>query len=179
MIVQDLNIKHECHICGKNFRNGYPLKLHVRTVHEGIKSFKCLSCDRALGSKNALKYHINICGKEESMEIKKRREKNKCKFCRKGFTQPHTLKLHIKNVHEGVKPFKCPSCGKAFSIGQNMKRHIKIHHKEQIFSVESSEEKMVRTEIDISHEGKMMLQDVKTRVQITINKDKIYGFKIH
>ena len=139
MIVQDLNIKHECHICGKNFRNGYPLKLHVRTVHEGIKSFKCLSCDRALGSKNALKYHIKGCGKVESMEIKKRRDKNRCRWCAKGFTAPQTLKQHIKTVHEGVKSFKCPSCGKAFSIGQNMKRHIKIHHKEEIFSVESSE----------------------------------------
>ena len=40
-------------------------------------------------------------------------------------------------------------------------------------------EKMLGTEIDISQEGKMMLQDVKTKVQITINRDRIYGFKIH
>ena len=179
MTVQDKNTKNECHICGKNFRNGYPLKLHIKTVHEKIKSFKCPTCDKALGSKNALKYHINGCGKEESMEMKKRRDKNRCRLCTKGFTAPQTLKQHIKIVHEGVKSFKCRSCGKAFSIGQNMKRHIKIHHKEQIFSVESSEEKMVRTEIDIGHEGKMMLQDMKTKVQITINRDRIYGFKIH
>ena len=44
---------------------------------------------------------------------------------------------------------------------------------------QASWSKMVGTEIDISQEGKMMLQDVKTKVQITINRDRIYGFKIH
>ena len=54
MLVQK-NTENECHICGKNFRNGYPLRLHIKNVHEGIKSFKCSSCDRALGKKHASK----------------------------------------------------------------------------------------------------------------------------
>ena len=36
---------HKCHVCDyKTSHNGH-LKIHVKTVHEGIKSHKCHVCD--------------------------------------------------------------------------------------------------------------------------------------
>ena len=35
-----------------------------------------------------------------------------CKKCQKTMTTKYTLKLHMKNVHEGIKDYQCEICGK-------------------------------------------------------------------
>ena len=58
-----------------------------------------------------------------------------CKFCDKSYTQSHSLKTHIKTVHEGTKQqkkYKCqhPFCKEAFTQAHSLKNHIKRVHTE-------------------------------------------------
>ncbi|PVU87174.1 hypothetical protein BB559_006165 [Furculomyces boomerangus] len=59
-------------------------------------------------------------------EIRKR--KYECKYCKKRFSRPSSLKTHIY-IHTGEKPYACeyPGCRKSFSVLSNLKRHAKVH----------------------------------------------------
>lgn len=54
--------------------------------------------------------------------------KYECEYCKKGFTRPSSLKIHI-NSHTGEKPFVCTfeGCGRSFSVLSNMRRHARVH----------------------------------------------------
>ena len=51
-----------------------------------------------------------------------------CKLCIKKFTQPGTLKRHIRHVHEDLKSKKCDYCDINFSQSQNLNDHIHTVH---------------------------------------------------
>ena len=56
-----------------------------------------------------------------------------CKFCDKSYTQSHSLKTHMKKVHEGKKAEKLhrcqyPSCKAAFTQSHSLKDHIRRIH---------------------------------------------------
>ena len=46
--------------------------------------------------------------------------KNRCEYCEKGFATPQALKIHIRNVHDGIKAFKCEICEKGFATPQTL-----------------------------------------------------------
>ncbi|KAI8900946.1 hypothetical protein BC833DRAFT_511575, partial [Globomyces pollinis-pini] len=54
-----------------------------------------------------------------------------CSFegCGKSYTRLFTLKLHIKTIHENIKPYKCTfdDCTLSFSRRHNLIRHTKVH----------------------------------------------------
>ena len=58
-----------------------------------------------------------------------------CQYCEKGYTQSHSLKSHMLNVHKeakfsskGQKVFQCQSCEKSFTISNILKKHIENVH---------------------------------------------------
>ena len=54
--------------------------------------------------------------------------------CAKKFTEKKALTLHIKGVHEKIKEFNCDRCNKKFSKGYNLKVHVQtVHEKERNF----------------------------------------------
>ena len=58
-----------------------------------------------------------------------------CKFCEKSYTQSHSLKTHMRNVHEGKKQgknYKCQLCKQAFTQSHSLRNHIQRVHKKWI-----------------------------------------------
>ena len=96
--------------------------------NEGTK----ISCTLRLS-----KFKCEICNKEITgkhnfkvhMEnVHKGIKKYKCDKCNKKFTRNTGLKLHITGVHEKIKRFKCGQCDKIFSKVFNLKLHIQTVH---------------------------------------------------
>ena len=82
--------KIKCSICDKKIVQSR-LKLHVETVHEGIKNHQCQFCDKKFGQSDNLKRHVKI--------VHEGIKDHQCKICNKKFGTSGNLKRHVKNVH--------------------------------------------------------------------------------
>ena len=109
-----------CERCDKSFSSVQHLKLHIVTVHKGLKKYKCIKCDKSFGQSGNLKRHNETV----HMGLKK----FKCNKCGKAFGKAENLKIHNETVHEGLKKYKCKECGKAFGQAGNLRTHIKVVH---------------------------------------------------
>ena len=109
---------HKCESCGKSFTQGYSLKKHIHTIHEGHKDHKCEYCGKSFTHAHHLKRHIHIVHEEH--------KDYKCEYCSKAFALEQNLKKHIHTIHDGFKDHKCESCGKLFSRADSLKIHINL-----------------------------------------------------
>ena len=106
----------------------------MQSVHEGLRLFKCDSCDKDYTTRQGLKHHVKVIQTlsvlytqdiiwkviiKEQIFIHlifppfqvvhlgyKAENLYKCQACEKAYTQKHNLTLHTKNVHGGVKVFQ-------------------------------------------------------------------------
>ena len=78
--------------------NATPNLIHIHSVHEEIKPFKCNFCDFETAKKQNIKNHIEC--------IHEGKKPFKCNICDFETAQKRNLKNHITRVHEGKKPFK-------------------------------------------------------------------------
>ena len=62
--------EHKCKECNYSSRQKCHLKLHVQSVHEGLKPYKCPTCDYSSSQNGALKQHIAA--------FHNRKEPNRC-----------------------------------------------------------------------------------------------------
>ena len=97
------------------------MKIHLHTVHEGHKDYKCESCGKSFSQAGDLKKHIHT--------VHEGHKDYKCESCGKSFSQAGYLKIHNYRIHDGHKDFKCESCGKLFSESGGLKKHIHTIHK--------------------------------------------------
>ena len=49
-------------------------------------------------------------------------------ICDAAFKRKQKWNIHIRVVHEGIKPFKCTTCDANFTRKQNLNMHIATHH---------------------------------------------------
>ena len=127
----------------------YNLSLHIRTVHEGEKNFKCYLCIKAFRHPWHVKRHINaihkkikpiscdVCGKSfaEKRNIKKHHCKGaqKCDLCEKVYPSKTSLKMHKKNcdkqnVHKESTTFWCDICNEKYLEESLLSEHITVAH---------------------------------------------------
>ena len=74
------------------------LKKHIETVHEGIKPFKCKTCDYETAHKPHLKKHVE--------SVHEGFKPFKCTICEYRAGHKSALKTHTKSVHELMKKSK-------------------------------------------------------------------------
>lgn len=107
--------------CKEIFYEIGKLNKHKQRVH--LRPFVCSynKCKKTFGTKQRLLIHERI------------HENNKCeicKFCKKGFVDPTTLRNHIFNIHQNkpmLNPFICRFCHKQFKKRAKLKIHLNVH----------------------------------------------------
>ena len=56
---------------------------------------------------------------------------HKCKLCEKIFSFKSTLRKHIREIHEEMRPYKCHVCEKDFKQKSAMDIHIQAIHEKK------------------------------------------------
>ena len=100
--------KHfKCNICDAGFTQKASMNGHISSVHEGKKPFKCSMCDASFSGKRKLNEHI--------VTVHEKNNDSKCDACDARFTKKTSLNSHIASVHVGKKPFYCDICGASYT----------------------------------------------------------------
>ena len=105
-----------CQQCEKTFKWAVDLQLHIKSVHEGLKT-KCPHCDYQTNYKSSIRSH---------MATKHGISNIKCNNCDKSFSRNDRLKVHTAFVHEG-KCLDCNQCDYTFQSYNAFKQHKKKH----------------------------------------------------
>ena len=105
-----------CQQCKKTFKWAVDLQLHIKSVHEGLKT-KCPHCDYQTNYKSSIRSH---------MATKHGISNIKCNNCDKSFSRNDRLKVHTAFVHEG-KCLDCNQCDYTFQSYNAFKQHKKKH----------------------------------------------------
>ena len=67
------------------------MQVHISTVHEGQKPFKCSICDDRFTQIASMRRHIAT--------IHEGQKAFKCHICDRSFTQKGSMETHIASVH--------------------------------------------------------------------------------
>ncbi|XP_077292605.1 zinc finger Y-chromosomal protein-like [Arctopsyche grandis] len=118
MQSHNTDLKFQCEICKKLLRTRCGLKEHRKT-HLGFKPHQCPKCDLRFVSTSGVKRHMSVHVEECTF---------KCETCGKMLKSKITLKQHIENIHNWVKPHVCDICGAALVTKENLKQHFRAIH---------------------------------------------------
>ena len=99
-VIKSLDNKFICNKCGEKFSTSLGVKLHFKTVYQGLK-YPCSHCDYKATQKSALKTHFNAY--HEGI-------KYLCNLCEKQFTFQSVLTRHIQRNHEDRAIDQCNQC---------------------------------------------------------------------
>ncbi|XP_050091324.1 transcription factor grauzone-like [Anopheles aquasalis] len=119
-----------CDSCGKEFRTRQAFDRHVNQ-HMGIdqtEHVQCSLCSKWLGSKRALKVHIQLVHNEAGQTFK-------CDQCPHESPNSRAMANHKQRVHVDLR-FECDVCGKRFKRQLYLKEHIALHTGKPLYSCE-------------------------------------------
>ena len=74
-----------CHFCGKSYKKASGLKVHIATIHNKEKKFRCDECDKSFGRLDTLNKHKRLHTREQDFV---------CEFCSRPFNQSSNLIKH-------------------------------------------------------------------------------------
>ena len=163
---KDKRLRLKCSICTQSFLAKRSLTRHIKTVHEGIKPFKCELCNVGYYTNIRLRCHYQRVHKEKKRKLK---TSFKCEYCNTEFSSKTSLITHNKKFHDGKKlhykplpkkPFKCPICNKGYKVEYYLTLHIQgVHEGKKPFICELCNNafgtiKAVNNHHKQAHEGK-------------------------
>jgi len=110
--------------CGQRFGRFLELRKHRKEVHH--HEHVCETCGLTFPADRRQQYRVHLATHDPNREIHTCSHPN----CGKIFTTIGNLNVHIKVVHEGLRPFACvaPNCNKAYPHKISLKRHIAKQH---------------------------------------------------
>jgi hypothetical protein len=120
---------HACQDCGSSFARSSHLRLHVGTVHEMKKPYRCdePSCGALFGHVSSKYRHFRT--------VHLKRRDFQCTQCGLSFGEKSGLRKHELSVHIGSRPHQCNQCGFRFSFRLHLQQHIAtVHEKLRPFS---------------------------------------------
>ena len=118
-----------CPICNKTFHGYSYLKIHIKAIHEKIKSWKCKfeGCSRDFAFQEAYLIHMrahegikllcDICGEERTQRNELRSHK----------TRKHEDEINAQYKDKGLS-FPCTICEKVLFSSQLLKNHLQFIH---------------------------------------------------
>ena len=56
-----------------------------------------------------------------------------CITCKKLFSTPHGLEVHVRRTHSGQRPYACDICHKTFGHAVSLSQHRAVHSQEKSF----------------------------------------------
>ena len=118
-VTSPLKPKHPCKRCDYKARTKPHLRVHIQSIHEGIRH-PCGQCDYSATTSGHLKTHIQ--SKHNGIR------RHFCPQCDyKARTKQH-LQVHIESVHEGIRHL-CDQCDYSATTKQHLQAHIDFIHK--------------------------------------------------
>ncbi|KAJ6648569.1 Zinc finger protein [Pseudolycoriella hygida] len=132
--------KYICDYCGQQFNQKNHIAAHMTKHGKKTKpqtpNFPCTvkGCVKKFDKKISLNSHqrkVHKIKPEPCVKVAtagERRLKLRCDQCPKQFLVQHKLDAHIREEHEGLKPYKCPNCDKEFCKIRSYKHHLQFKH---------------------------------------------------
>ena len=123
-VHEEKTFKHQCYICGKSVNK---LEEHIRAVHDKVKPFICSICRYKCGKQNQLDKHM------EWVHDDKKVRTFKCSKCSASFKDEPSLIKHVKLAHEKLsgmhgKQLGCPFCSGIFTGKRGLFDHVELEH---------------------------------------------------
>ena len=51
-----------------------------------------------------------------------------CMYCKKSFSRPYRLQMHIRASHQNIRPFSCTKCPRSYPDRSRLNEHLKKSH---------------------------------------------------
>lgn len=118
---KDQQQQFTCNLCNRGFKTQASLSNHVKTVHEGLRPFRCQYCDFSSSNKSNLVIHERQHTGEKPYT---------CEHCDYRSADRNSLKKHLLR-HSGVKKFFCKLCEFGTIQAVNLGYHYNSCHLQQ------------------------------------------------
>ena len=144
-----------CDQCPKCYKDKSRLTMHIKRKHAGPyklqRNYLCVECGKCLTSKASLDNHIirfhsdqNLSCQECSREFRHpydlvrhieqvhtaKEKTDQCTQCDRWFYNSKALQIHVRSIHEKLKPWFCEVCPFKCSRLTNLNDHRRKTHKE-------------------------------------------------
>ena len=108
--------------CGAQFAQLAQLQVHISNNHKSTE-FPCPECGKVFSRSYTRDAHL------QTHDLNRIAHDCPHEGCNKSYMSEKSLKMHIRAIHEQVKPFKCTEsgCGSRFSYKCILLRHQKLH----------------------------------------------------
>ena len=142
----------ECPVCHVVFAFECSMVRHKKSVHEGIKKWKCDMCSKSYSTSQTLKSH-NL----KHFSPDNRPWKCKETGCTKAYSEPGILRFHIKMEHRKIQDMtKCENCHKEFAFNSQLKLHER-----QVHSLGEDDSVLLGTKLHCKYCGHELLRNTK------------------